>query len=77
MWAGSLAVWRKQAPNVHNHFGKIFGKKPSGPTINDRAVAGDEVTSSERQWLDGMIEADGKVDAFERALMDRIAADLG
>lgn len=66
----------KEAPNVHNHFGKVFGKKSSGPTITDRAVAGDEVTSSERQWLDGMIEADGKVDAFEQALLDRIAADL-
>lgn len=65
-----------EAPNVRNNFGVVFGKKSTGPSIADRAAEGDEVTSNERKWLDGQIENDGQVDALERALLDRIAADL-
>ena len=66
----------KEAPNVRNNFGKVFGKKAAAPSIVDQAAAGNEVTSDESQWLDGQIDADGTVDTLERALLDRIAADL-
>jgi len=62
----------KESPKVANHFGKVFGKKPSAPSVTDQAAAGHEVTDFEQEWLDKMIEADGEVDDLERRLIARI-----
>lgn len=62
----------KEAPQVRNHFGKVFGKKGTASSFTERAVAGEEVTDEEQQWLDRMIEADGEVDDLERRLIARI-----
>lgn len=67
----------KSAPQVHNHFGKVFGKKAAAPGVTEREANGILVTETEQKWLNGMIEADGEVDALEKALLDRIANDLG
>ncbi|WP_209349025.1 hypothetical protein [Pontixanthobacter sp. CEM42] len=66
----------KAAPQVHNHFGKAFGKKPANSGFVAREAAGNVVTENEKNWLDGMIEADGDVDALEQALLERLANDL-
>ena len=66
----------KSAPAVHNHFGAVFGKKDAKPSFTERAVAGEVVTEAEQQWLDGMIDADGELDALEIELLERVAEDL-
>ena len=62
----------KEAPQVRNHFGKVFGKRNDEPGFTEQAVAGEEVTDNEQEWLDAMIEADGEVDDLERRLLARI-----
>jgi hypothetical protein len=69
----------KEAPQVMNHFGKVFGKKRSGaePRGTDYvalAAAGEVVTDFEQQWLEAMIDADGEVDELESRLIARLAA---
>lgn len=64
----------REAPQVMNHFGKVFGKKAaSGPDYTALAAAGEEVTSYENEWLEGMIDADGEVDELESRLIARLA----
>ena len=62
----------REMPQVHNHFGKVFGKKDASPGFTEQAVAGEAVTDHEQEWLDSMIEADGEVDELERRLIARI-----
>jgi ketosteroid isomerase-like protein len=64
------------APEVHNHFGKVFGKKHAQPDNFDRMVAGEQVTEDEKNWLDSMIEADGQIDELERALLDFLGDEI-
>lgn len=62
----------KEMPQVHNHFGKVFGKKAQRGGFQARAIEGELVTENEAKWLDTMIEADGMVDPLERALLERV-----
>ena len=62
----------REMPNVRNHFGKVFGKKESGPGYTEQAVDGEQVTDFEQEWLDAMIENDGEIDELERRLIARI-----
>ncbi|WFL78600.1 hypothetical protein P7228_05930 [Altererythrobacter arenosus] len=62
----------KEMPQVQNHFGKVFGKKPEGTNYTEAAAAGNLVTDNEQEWLEKMIDADGEVDDLERALLSRI-----
>lgn len=65
----------REAPQVMNHFGKVFGKKkPVGSGYEALAAAGEVVTDYESEWLDGMIDADGEVDELESRLIARLAA---
>ena len=65
------------APQVRNHFGRVFGKKQAEPDNFDRMVQGEVVTQDERNWLDSQIEANGQVDEFDQALLDFLAEELG
>lgn len=65
----------QEAPAVHNHIGKVFGRKPVEPGFTEREALGDQVTEDEKAWLDRMVAADGEVDALERALLDRIRSE--
>ncbi|MDT8280243.1 MAG: hypothetical protein RQ806_06825 [Erythrobacter sp.] len=66
----------REAPQVANHFGKVFGKKPKpGPDYGALAAAGDHVTDDESKWLEQMIDADGEVDELESRLIARLAAE--
>lgn len=62
----------REAPHVGNHFGKVFGKRATGPSFTEQAAAGEEVTDFEQEWLDSMVESDGEVDDLERRLIARI-----
>ena len=62
----------REMPQVHNHFGKVFGKKDASPGYAEQAAAGEAITDHEQEWLDSMIEADGEVDELERRLIARI-----
>lgn len=62
----------REAPNVANHLGMVFGKRKAAPGFVDQADAGQAVTDAEEEWLGAMIEADGEVDDLERRLIARI-----
>lgn len=66
----------KEAPQVANHFGKVFGKKrDAGPDYTAIAAAGELITDYENAWLETMIDADGEVDELESRLIARLAAE--
>jgi hypothetical protein len=66
----------REAPQVMNHFGKVFGKKkPAGSHYEALASAGEVVTDYESEWLDKMVDADGEVDDLESRLIARLASD--
>ncbi len=65
-----------EAPQVANHFGKVFGKKRAdGPDYGEIAAAGEVVTEFESEWLETMIAADGTVDELESRLIARLATE--
>jgi uncharacterized protein with PIN domain len=66
----------REAPNVLNHFGKVFGKKkPAGTDFTALASAGETITDFEKEWLDQMVDADGEVDELESRLIARLASE--
>ncbi|MCL4672601.1 MAG: hypothetical protein KJZ64_06615 [Sphingomonadaceae bacterium] len=65
----------REVPQARNHFGKVFGRKPDAASFTQLEADGNLVTENEKRWLDQMIEADGEIDALERALLDRIKAE--
>ncbi len=66
----------REAPRVMNHFGKVFGKKrDEGTDYTALAVAGEEITTSENEWLDRMVNGDGEVDELESRLIARLAEE--
>lgn len=69
---GFFSRMAKEAPEAHNHFGKVFGKRKSAPGFEEKAAQGAVVTDAEEDWLNSMIEADGEVDELERRLLAKI-----
>lgn len=67
-----MGAMARELPQVQNHFGKIFGKKPAGVNYTEAAAAGNLVDDFEQAWLEKMVDADGEVDDLERALLSRI-----
>ena len=65
----------REAPNVANSMGVVFGKKKAGPDYTALEAAGNEVTDFEQEWLEKMIDQDGEVDELESRLIARIAAE--
>ncbi|MEE4201273.1 hypothetical protein [Erythrobacter sp.] len=64
----------EELPNAVNHFGKVFGKKKTGQ-FEAQAAAGEKLTDSEQEWLNAMIDKDGRIDDLERRLIARIIED--
>ena len=59
-----------------NAFGQVFGrKKPAGSSHDDLVAQEASLTPDERSWLNTRIEANGKVDAYDRALLDFLAEE--
>lgn len=67
-----MANMAAAAPAVANHVGVVFGKRTEAPGYSEQAMAGEEITDFEQEWLDNMIEADGEIDDLERRLIARI-----
>ncbi|MDG5748027.1 hypothetical protein P8Q88_07525 [Qipengyuania sp. XHP0207] len=65
----------RMAQTAPNAFGVVFGRKEEGLGREDRVAEAAEVTSGESAWLAAKIEADGKVDEYEQALLDFLAED--
>ena len=66
----------REAPQVMNHFGRVFGKKQAtGTDFDALAAAGEVITDYESEWLEEMIAADGEVDELESRLIARLAAE--
>ncbi|XUU61443.1 hypothetical protein ACRAQ6_04000 [Erythrobacter sp. HA6-11] len=68
-FVGAMA---RELPQVHNHFGKVFGKKSEGLNYTETEAAGNLVDDNEQAWLEKMIDNDGEIDDLERALLSRI-----
>jgi hypothetical protein len=67
----------REAPQVMNHFGRVFGKKQTkGTDFEALAAAGEVVTDYESEWLEKMVAADGEVDELESRLIARLAAEV-
>ena len=63
----------RSAPKVlETLFARRAGSESSR---EDRVEAASEVTANEESWLDQHVEADGKVDEFEQALLDFLAEE--
>ena len=68
----------REAPNVANHFGKVFGKKQqSGADYDAMASAAEMVTENENAWLQEMVDADGQLDELERRVIKRLESEVG
>ena len=70
-----MGAMARELPQVHNHFGRAFGKKPEGQNYTAAAAAGNLVEDNEQAWLEKMIDADGEVDDLERALLARLVEE--
>ena len=69
---GRMAI---ATPNV---FGAVFGKRPGADaSLDDRVAAEAQVDFVEKEWLDAQISLNGKVDAYDRALLDFLAEEVG
>lgn len=68
---GEMAV---AAPNA---FGVVFGKRDSGVAREDLVAADAEVTSAEKSWVDEQIGVNGKIDDYDKALLEFIAEEVG
>ena len=69
---GFLGRMAKASPAA---FGQVFRRRDNGTSRLEDVVAAEAVTHAEREWLDAQIDADGRVDAYERALLDFLAED--
>ena len=69
-----MARMAKQAPQVTNSMGVVFGKKKAQPGYAERQAQGSVVTDQEQKWLEAMIDQDGEVDELESRLIAHLAA---
>lgn len=53
----------------------LFQREDDGPSREERVAEAEEVTAQESTWLAAKIEADGKVDAYEQALLDFLSEE--
>ena len=56
-------------------FGRLFDDGTDASSREDDVAAAQDVTRSEKDWLDAKIGADGKVDEYERALLEFLAEE--
>lgn len=71
---GFMAGMARAAPTA---FGEVFGRQPLQPSRADRVAEAGAVDLAEKDWLDGMIAANGQIDAYDRALLEFIAEEVG
>lgn len=68
----------RMAVGAPNAFGKVFGRRKE--PVRDRIAEMDaaaEVTGSEHAWLNVQLNANGKIDDYDRALLHFLAEERG
>jgi hypothetical protein len=65
----------RMAGGAPNGFDFLFGRKQAGTSREEQAAEAELVDPDEKTWLDGHVDADGKIDSYERALLRFIAED--
>jgi hypothetical protein len=60
-----------------NLFDGFGGKRPEGPSLEDRVSEAREVDTNEQTWLEDRMDANARVDEFDQALLDFIAEESG
>ncbi len=61
--------------NPLSGFSNLLGCEPEAADLDDAATAAHEVTSIEDAWLQGQIDANGQIDAYDQALLDFLAEE--
>lgn len=56
-------------------FSSLFGDKPEPVDLDGEVSSAHEVTTMENAWLDGQINANGQIDAYDQALLDFLAEE--
>ncbi|WP_271079020.1 hypothetical protein [Aurantiacibacter sp. MUD61] len=69
---GFMGKMAMASPNV---FGVIFGKRDAGASREEQVSEHAEITGTEKDWLDAQIELNGKIDAYDQALLDFLAEE--
>lgn len=66
----------RMAVGAPNAFGTVFGRrKEPAPGRFAQADAAAQITSEEQSWLEVQLNANGKIDAYDRALLEFLAED--
>ena len=66
----------RMVDSAPNAFGVVFGKKRPERDPLAEMEAARKIDAGEQQWLDAHIEADGVIDAYERALIAFLAEEV-
>jgi hypothetical protein len=69
---GFLGRMVKAAPQV---FGTMFERRKAPRHHLADLASAEDITAEERAWLDAEVDADGKVDEYEQALLDFLAEE--
>ena len=69
---GLLGRMAKSSPTA---FGQIFGRKDGAPARHDQVAEASVLSEEENDWLEAQIEANGEVDAYDKALLRFLAEE--
>ena len=67
----------RMVTSAPNAFGRVFGRKQAAPDRAEQVADAAVLTAYENDWLDEMVRANGKVDEYDRALIEFIAEETG
>ena len=67
----------QMARSAPNAFGMVFGRKQPFQSREELVAEDAVVTGDEKSWLDSQIDLNGKVDEYDRALLEFIAEETG
>lgn len=65
----------KMAAAAPNAFGIVFGRKDAAPSRAEQAAEAKAVTADEIDWLNARFAVNGRIDAYEQALLDFLAEE--
>ena len=66
---------RMAKSDIRAGFSDLFGGKAEAPGHDEAVADAEAVTSEEQAWLQGRIDANGEVDAYDQALLDFLAEE--
>lgn len=68
---------RMARSNPRSGFTNVFGAKAEEPDLDTEVATAHDVTGVEQAWLQGQIDANGQIDAYDQALLDFLAEEEG